>query len=68
MTMIMFMPKWTPDKIRKLRLALNLTQAQFSKRLGVTRVYVNMLEKGGEKKPSATLELLLDYIRKEVKK
>lgn len=67
MTMIMFMPKWTPDKIRKLRLDLDLTQAQFSKRLGVTRVYVNMLERGGEKKPSATLELLLDYIRKEVK-
>ena len=63
----MFMPKWTPDKIRKLRLDLDLTQAQFSKRLGVTRVYVNMLERGGEKKPSATLELLLDYIRKEVK-
>jgi len=67
LTMIMFMPKWTPDKIRKLRLDLDLTQAQFSKRLGVTRVYVNMLERGGEKKPSATLELLLDYIRKEVK-
>jgi transcriptional regulator with XRE-family HTH domain len=62
------MPKWTPDKIKKLRLDMKLTQNEFGKRLGVTRVYVNLLEKGGEKKPGATLELLLDYIRKEVKK
>ncbi len=62
------MPKWTPDKIKKLRLDMKLTQNEFGKRLGVSRVYVNLLEKGGEKKPSATLELLLDYIRKEVKK
>jgi DNA-binding XRE family transcriptional regulator len=47
---------------------MKLTQDEFGKRLGVTRVYVNLLEKGGEKKPSATLELLLNYIRKEVKK
>jgi len=60
------MPKWTPNKIKKLRTDMKLTQADFSKRLGVSRVYVNLLEKGGEKQPSATLELLLDYIRKEV--
>jgi transcriptional regulator with XRE-family HTH domain len=64
----MTVPKWTPNKIKKLRTDLNLTQAEFGKRLGVSRVYVNLLEKGGEKRPSATLELLLDYIRKEVKK
>jgi len=46
---------------------MKLTQAEFGKRVGVSRVYVNLLEKGGEKRPSATLELLLDYIRKEVK-
>jgi DNA-binding XRE family transcriptional regulator len=61
------MPRWTPNKIRKLRMDMKLTQAEFGKRVGVSRVYVNLLEKGGEKRPSATLELLLDYIRKEVK-
>ena len=60
------MQKWTPKKIRKLRKDLDQTQADFAKRLGVTRTYVYLIEKeGGEKKPSPTLAFLLDYIKKE---
>jgi len=60
------MLKWTPKKIRELRKGIGLTQKDFAKRLGVTSNYIYLIEKkGGEKKPSATLSLLLDCIQKE---
>jgi transcriptional regulator with XRE-family HTH domain len=60
------MTKWTPKRIRKLRDDLGMTQTAFGKRLGVTRVYVSYLERGGEKTPGATLSLLLDCVKKDL--
>ncbi len=63
---ILTVTKWTPKKIRKLRQDLDMTQAEFGKRLGVSRVYLAYLEQeGGKYKPSATMSLLLDCISKE---
>lgn len=57
------MAKWTPQNIRKLRKDLGLTQLEFGKSLGVTGVYIGYLEKGDKKKPSTTLQLLLDTVK-----
>jgi len=40
------MKKWTPEEIRGLRDSLGLTQQAFGEVVGVTREYVNYLEKG----------------------
>lgn len=60
------MKKWTPAQVLKLRKAHNLFQRELAERLGVTREYVNYLEKG-VKTPSKTLRLLLDCIEKQFK-
>jgi DNA-binding XRE family transcriptional regulator len=55
---------WTPEEIKKLRARLTLTQEAFGSLIGVTRIYVNYLEKG-VKTPSKTLCILLDCISKK---
>jgi len=59
------MKKWTPKKIRNLRNKLEASQASFAERIGVTRNYVYYLERG-ERIPSKTMMLLLDYIENEL--
>jgi DNA-binding XRE family transcriptional regulator len=54
---------WTPTQIRELRNTMNLTQKAFAERIGVTREYVNYLEKG-VKTPSKTLCILMGYIQR----
>ena len=59
------MNEWTPDKIKELRISMKLTQQVFAECVGVTRVYVNYLEKG-VRTPNKTLCFLLDCM--EMKK
>ncbi|MGE4542705.1 MAG: helix-turn-helix domain-containing protein [Pedobacter sp.] len=59
------MDKWSPEDIQSFRKSAGLTQAQLAERLGVSQNYVYMLEKG-VKKPSTTLQLLMDYIAKDL--
>ena len=63
--MIFLMENWGPEEIKSLRVRFKLTQLQLSQRLGVTRVYVMLLEKG-VKTPSKTLSLLLSYVEKDL--
>ena len=58
---------WTPGSIKDFRLRLGLTQKAFGKLLGVTDRYIFFLEKG-VKKPSKTLQLLLDCLEKTLPK
>lgn len=60
------MSKWTPERIKKFRETLGLYQRELAKILGVTEIYVNYLE-NGKRKPSKTLEMLLDCIEREHK-
>jgi len=53
-----------PDRIKNLRFEMGLSQEAFGKRLGVTRNFIYYLERG-ERKPSKTLQLLLDCVGKE---
>mgnify|MGYP005838396205 FL=1 len=55
--------EWTPNKIKELRQSLKLSQQAFGVRIGVTREYVNKLEKG-VKHPSKTLCILFGYIQR----
>jgi DNA-binding transcriptional regulator YiaG len=59
------MHEWSKAEIKQLRLSLGVSQEAFGAILGVTRVYVNFLEKG-VKTPSKTLKLLLNYVEKDV--
>jgi DNA-binding transcriptional regulator YiaG len=56
--------KWDKDRIRQFRKSLNLTQRQFGDLIGVSEVYVRMLELG-IRKPSKVLKNLLECIKKE---
>lgn len=58
------MKEWIPEEVRKFRAELQLTQTAFGNLLGVSRIHVYYLEKG-VKRPSKTLMLLLDCIKKE---
>jgi len=58
------MSEWMPDRIKNLRFEMGLSQEAFGKRLGVTRNFIYYLERG-ERKPSKTLQLLLDCVGKE---
>jgi transcriptional regulator with XRE-family HTH domain len=60
------MKTWAPEEIRLLRKRLGLIQESFGERIGVTRNYVYYLERG-ERLPSKTLMLLLDYIDNELR-
>jgi DNA-binding transcriptional regulator YiaG len=58
------MNAWTPGQIKSLRDTMKLTQKAFSERIGVTREYVNYLEKG-VRTPSKTMCILLYYIQRD---
>lgn len=59
------MKEWTSEEVKAFRERLNLYQKDMAPLLGVTREYVNYLEKG-VKRPSKTLKLLLDFMEQEV--
>ena len=61
------MDKWAPEKIKDLRKEINLTQKDFGDRIGVTREYVNKLEKGA-RRPGKTMRILLDCIEQKRRK
>jgi len=61
------MDAWTPERIKQLRKALEATQKAFAEMVGVTREYVNHLEKG-VKIPSKTLCILFTCMEKKTKK
>jgi DNA-binding transcriptional regulator YiaG len=56
--------RWTAKEIKALREELQLTQADFGKRLGVSGNYIWMLE-AGKKKPSETLRLLFACVERD---
>jgi transcriptional regulator with XRE-family HTH domain len=49
------MKEWKKEEIRDFKKALGLSQEEFAKLLGVSRVYVMMLETG-KRKPSSVLK------------
>ena len=59
------MKDWTPEEIKELRARFGTTQKALADLLGVTRVYVGMLERA-EKQPSQTLKLALSYVEREL--
>ncbi|MCX5804395.1 MAG: helix-turn-helix transcriptional regulator [Proteobacteria bacterium] len=61
------MDKWAPEKIKDLRKEMDLTQKDFGDRIGVTREYVNKLEKG-VRRPGKTMCILLDCIEQKGRK
>jgi DNA-binding transcriptional regulator YiaG len=58
--------RWTAKDIKNLRGTLDLSQAAFGERLGVTGNYIYLLE-SDNKKPGVTLRLLLDCIERDTK-
>lgn len=60
------MKDWTPDDIRQFRLKIGISQEAFGELLGVTRVYVNYLERG-VRKPSRTMMALLGCLKRQMK-
>jgi len=63
--LLMAMATWTPERIKELRKRFNLSQPALGKMVGVSGVYIYMLE-GGDRSPSKTLCLLLDRIEVEL--
>ncbi len=61
------MKKWTPKEIKDLRTKLKLSQEGFGNFIGVTREYVNYLEKG-RRNPGETLKILLSRIKQNSNK
>ena len=61
------MRHWSGQDIRKLRKSHQLSQKEFGRLLGVSLNYIYLLEKG-VRKPSKTLELLLDCVYQKLKK
>jgi len=61
---MIYMKHWTPEEIRAFRKRINLYQRDFALMLGVTGRYISMLEKG-VKKPSKTMEALLNCLERE---
>ena len=57
--------EWTHRAIKILRKRMNLNQTAFGNILGITRIYVYYLEKG-LKRPSKTLQLLLDCVEEKL--
>ena len=60
------MKNWKSEEIKELRERFKLSQQVLSDRLGVSRNYIYLLEKG-VKTPSKTLQLLLNCVEKELK-
>ena len=63
--MIKLMKNWTKDEIRTFRKKLKLSQAKFGELVGNSGNYIFMLERG-DRKPGKTLEILLNYIEREL--
>jgi len=62
--MLLFIMQWDKEKIKQFRKSLNLTQKQFGNLIGVSEVYIRMLELG-LRKPSKVLVNLLECIKRE---
>jgi DNA-binding XRE family transcriptional regulator len=60
------MKEWTGKEIRQLRERFRLTQKALGDLLGVTRVYIMLLEKEVKRGASKTLKLLLAYVEKDL--
>lgn len=58
---------WTSEEIKSFRLLLNLSQTDFGKLLGVSRIHVSYLE-SGTRVASQTLKNLLNCLEREHKK
>ena len=58
---------WTPKAIKALRDQYQISQPKLGSLLGVSGNYIYLLEKG-VKRPSKTLELLLNCVEKELRK
>ena len=61
------MKEWKKEEIKNFRKALGLPQEEFAKLLGVSRVYVMMIETG-KRKPSSVLKKLLDCLEEKQRK
>ena len=59
------MRDWTPEEIKGLRAKFGMTQKTLADLVGVTWVYVGLLERN-KKQPSKTLKLALSYIEREL--
>jgi DNA-binding transcriptional regulator YiaG len=59
------MKNWTSEDIKELRARFNVTQKGLADLLGVSRVYVGLLERK-EKRPSKILKTLLNYVEKDL--
>ncbi len=55
------MKQWSPIEIREFRKRLKFRQVDFAELVGVTRMYVVLLEKG-VRNPSKTLKILLSMM------
>lgn len=51
-----------PQKLLSLRKSLRITQVEMGKRLGISSNYISVLERGEEKKPSPSLEAMVDLM------
>jgi len=63
-------PGWTPERVKRLRQALNLTQEEFAQHVGVTFSTVNRWERGRKhvsKLAALRLDALLDQARSYAK-
>jgi DNA-binding transcriptional regulator YiaG len=60
------MKEWNADEIKQLRTRYGITQRAFADLLGVTRVYVGLLERR-DKTPSTSLKLLLNYVERDLR-
>ena len=60
------MKKWTPKEIRAFREKCGLSQYAFADLLGVTRIYIYLLERG-DRTPGKTLKILLDLLEGQEK-
>ena len=57
---------WTPERVKRLRTALHMTQEQFATHVGVTFSSVNRWERG-RKRVSALAGLRLDAVLAEAR-
>ena len=61
------MIRWTPNRIKELRQSLKLSQQAFGTLIGVTREYVNKLEKE-VRTPGKTLCIFFDCMERKTKR
>lgn len=58
---------WNATKIMELRKKHGLTQVELAGLTGVSKNYIYLLEKG-VKTPSKTLQLLLNYVKRDLER